>query len=111
MCFWRIRKKQVAETCFNQWKRHLLPELIPDSKDNFSHQLERICKKGYALEYQEETSAILRLAVPVPEPSREPIRFAVGFVARNIYLLEVEDCLQILTRCAEELSGILGADN
>ena len=97
----------TVQSCYGRWKRQLRPELVPGSWEDFAKQLVRIRSKGYALEYQEESAEILRLVVPVWDRPGQSLRFAVGFVARNIYLLEVEECLQILLPAAEELAAVL----
>nr|WP_246459611.1 IclR family transcriptional regulator C-terminal domain-containing protein [Puniceicoccus vermicola] len=99
---------ELARSCYGRWNRHLRPELIPGSWEDFAKQLGRIRKKGYALEYQEESREILRLAAPIHESSRREVRFVVGIVARNVYLLEADECLRILLPAAKELSSVLG---
>lgn len=96
--------EDIAVSCYDRWSRHLKPNLIPESQAAFTKQLSDIRKKGYALEYQEELSSILRLVVPVHDAARNNVSFAIGLVARYIYLLEVDDCLNVLLEKAARLS-------
>jgi DNA-binding IclR family transcriptional regulator len=96
-----------ARTCYRMWERFLKPELLAANWERFAQQLAMIRQRGYALEYQEELSTILRLVVPVSLAGSNDIRFAVGLVARSVYLLEVDACLQILQQCAVKLSSEL----
>ena len=100
-------EEAVVHDCFCRWKSHLLPELAPDTWQDFREQLQRVKDSGYALEYKEERQTILRLAVPVVESQRKEIRFSVGFVARSAYLLEIEKYVAVLERAALELSETL----
>ena len=96
--------KNIAASCYDRWSRHLKHELIPESQSTFDKQLSEIRNKGYALEYQEELSSILRLVVPVHNAACDDVPFAIGLVARYIYLLEVDDCLSVLREKASRLS-------
>lgn len=96
-----------ARQCYGRWRRHLRPELCEKDWDAFARQLETIRRRGYALEYQEELAAILRLAVPVFLSGPGPVCFTVGLVARFIHLLDVEGWLGYLRAAADELREIL----
>lgn len=98
---------ELAQACYGRWQRLLHSELMSPNWNAFQRQLKMIRKQGYALEYQEERSTILRLVVPVPLSGESQLRFAVGFVARHIYLLEIEDWLHVLRQTAEELTTVL----
>jgi len=97
----------VMHSCYTRWSRFLRSDLLPPTLEALAAQLAAIREKGYALEYREELKAILRLVVPVWLPGYENVQYAVGLVARYVYLLEVDDCLPPLQRAASALGDTL----
>ncbi len=100
-------REDLARACHWRWRKHLRPDLCEQDWPDFQRQLKTIRRHGYALEYQEEMSAILRLAVPVFLSGPEPVYFAVGLVARFIYLLDMESWLGVLDEAAQKLQQTL----
>ncbi|QYY35806.1 hypothetical protein [Ruficoccus sp. ZRK36] len=97
----------IAKQCHSRWWMQLRPELYEQDWSAYERQLRLIRKRGYALEYQEENSAILRLAVPVMLSGQGPVCFSVGLVARFIYLLDVDAWQAALCEAADALREIL----
>lgn len=103
--------RETAKACYDRWASHLRAELVAPSWKTFDRQLTVIREQGYALEYQEEDRALMRLAMPVTVQGSGDVRFAVGLVARNIYLIDRERCLPIVSSAAKELGTVLGLDH
>lgn len=97
----------VARDCYVRWYPYLRPNVRTATYKLFRAELDRIRHQGYAIEYKNELSTIMRVVVPVQLPHDGNLRFAVGLVANFVYLLHVKSCLQSLRTAANELAGIL----
>ncbi len=107
--FLAYAEEAIVKNCYARWSHNLKPELVPATWEAFCGQLSSVRRKGYALEYQEESKAILRLAVPVRLPGREDVPYVLGLVARSVYLLEMDKCLPPLLVAADALTRTLSA--
>lgn len=99
--------EQLAKDCFYRWRPYLHPEAQVLSYRQFRARLDRIRRQGYSVEYKEEAGSILRVVAPVPLPQETALRFAVGLIARPVYLLELKHCVERLNETAKELADVL----
>ena len=98
----------LARDVFYRWRPYLAPNLGFASYSEFKRRLASISKRGFAVEYKEESEALLRIAVPVFLASEgNQVRFAVGIVAHPVYLLAEEQCVGRLREAAATLSQVL----
>lgn len=96
-----------ARLSYQRWSRHLRPGLCEDSWTAFAGKLRTIRRRGYALEYQEELPVLLRLVVPLHRREGKPVCFALGLVARSVYLLELKRYLPLLRTTSAKLEEAL----
>lgn len=106
--FLAYSESEVSHNCYHRWSRLLRADLLPGSLEHYLDELTQIRQNGYALEYKEELSSILRLTLPVWTGEAQP-RFVLGYVARAAYLLEFKKCLITLNQASKEISEILKA--
>ena len=97
----------VARDCYLRWFPYLHEELRAPTYRKFRAHLDKIRRQGYGIEYKQELSTILRVVVPVRLGDDTELRFAVGFVANYIYLIEAKTCLAPLRAAARELAKVL----
>ncbi len=97
----------VARDCYVRWHPYLQPHLRTENYRQFRAELDKIRKQGYAVDYKDEVSTIMRVVVPVHLPDDKELRFAVGLVANFVYLLQVKSCLRVLRGTAQEIATVL----
>ena len=100
----------VASEAYNEWEPYLRPNSsvrLPANEQLFFAELAKVRRQGCAVEYKEEVAPIMRVAVPVSLEDEGELRFAVGIVAKFVYLLELDACREALRRAAGELADIL----
>lgn len=100
----------VARDCYVRWHPYLQPHLRTENYRQFRAELDKIRKQGYAVDYKDEVSTIMRVVVPVHLPDDTELRFAVGLVANFVYLLQVRSCLRILRAAAHEMTMVLNGN-
>lgn len=96
-----------AKEAFSRWQPSLLSICRSENDQLFRAKLQEVRQRGYSVEYREEVSNLMRIAVPVRLPGEAQVRFAVGIAANFVYLIESKKCVETLRATANELAGIL----